>query len=222
MKRIGIIGIGRFGSELAKDLAEKNAEIVIIDNDHDLIQEFSEFVTKAFEGDATNLRTLEEAGFQECDAVVVAIGSNVEGSIMATVNCKELQIKNVIAKANSDIHGKILYRVGADLVIYPNRDRAQRLAHTLLSHNNIDIFEIAEGVNIAEIDVPEAMHNKTLAEASVRNRFGVTILCIKRIVSDPSASLKVIIPDADEIMLPSDKLFIFGTDKQIESITKAK
>jgi trk system potassium uptake protein len=220
MKRVGIIGAGRFGSELAESLAERGAEILMIDNRRELIQEFSQFVTKAVEGDATNIRTLEDAGFQECDVIVVAIGSNIEGSIMATVNCKELKVKNVIAKANSDMHGKILYRVGADVVVYPNRDRAQRLAQTLLSRGSIDLFKIAEGYNVAEIDVPESLHNKTLTEAAVRNRFGITILCIRRTATDPAIPRMVIIPDASEVMQPTDKLLVFGSDKQIDALIK--
>ena len=219
MKRIGIIGAGRFGSELAESLAERGAEVLMIDNNHDLIQEFSQFVTKAVEGDATNMRTLEDAGFQDCDVIVVAIGSNIEGSIMATVNCKELKVKNVIAKANSDMHGKILYRVGADVVVYPNRDRAQRLAHTLLSRGSIDLFEISDGFNIAEIDVPESMQNKSLAEAQVRNKFGITVLCVRRMSNDPTAPRIVIVPDVDDIIQPDDKLLVFGTDKQLDAIT---
>ncbi|MFA7172735.1 MAG: TrkA family potassium uptake protein [Kiritimatiellia bacterium] len=220
MKRIGIIGAGRFGSELAESLAERGAEILMIDNNHALIQEFSQFVTKAVEGDATNIRTLEDAGFQDCDVIVVAIGSNLEGSVMATVNCKELKVKNVIAKANSDMHGKILYRVGADVVVYPNRDRAQRLAHTLLSRGSIDLFEISDGFNIAEIDVPESLHNKSLADAQVRNKFGITVLCVRRMTKDPTAPRTVIVPEADQIIQPDDKLLVFGTDKQLDALIK--
>jgi len=220
MKRIGIIGAGRFGSELAESLAERGAEILMIDKNRELIQEFSQFVTKAVEGDATNMRTLEDAGFQDCDVIVVAIGSNIEGSVMATVNCKELKVKNVISKANSDMHGKILYRVGADVVIYPNRDRAQRLAHTLLSRGSVDLFEISDGFNIAEIDVPESMHNKSLAEAQVRNKFGITVLCVRRMSKDPTAPRTVLIPEPDDIIQPDDKLLVFGTDKQLDALTK--
>ncbi len=221
MKRIGIIGAGRFGSELVESLTEKGAEILLIDNNRALIQEFSQFVTKAVVGDATNMRTLEEAGFRNCDVVVVAIGTNLEGSIMATVNCKELKVKQVIAKANSDMHGKILYRVGADVIVNPNRDRAQRLAHTLLSRGSIDLLEISDGFSIAEIDVPESMHNKTLVEAQVRTKFGVTVLCVRRVTNDPAAPRKVIVPEVDQRIQPDDKLLIFGTEKQLDAIIKA-
>jgi trk system potassium uptake protein TrkA len=220
MKRIGIIGAGRFGASLAESLAEHGAEVLLIDQNRELIQEFSEFVTKAVEGDVTNVRTLEDAGFQECDVVVIAIGSNLEGSIMATVNCKELGVPTVVAKANSDLHGKILKRVGADVVVYPNRDCAKRIARTLLSKGAVDLFEISDGFSVAEIDVPESLKNKTLAEAEVRKSFGVTVLCVRRLADNPSDPRTVIIPTAQEVIQPDDKLLIFGEDKQINDIAK--
>jgi trk system potassium uptake protein TrkA len=220
MKRIGIIGAGRFGASLAESLAEHGVEILLIDQNREIIQEFSEFVTKAVEGDVTNARTLEDAGFQECDVVVIAIGTNLEGSIMATVNCKELGVATVVAKANSDLHGKILKRVGADTVVYPNRDCAKRLARTLLSKGSVDLFEISDGFSVAEIDVPESLKGKSLKEAEVRKTFGVTVLCVRRLAEDPAQPRAIIIPAADETIQPDDKLLVFGTDKDIDAIAQ--
>ena len=220
MKRIGINGAGRIGSSLAESLAEHGAEVLLIDSDREIVQEFSEFVTKAVEGDVTNVRTLEDAGFKECDVVVVAIGTNLEGSIMATVNCKELGVPTVVAKANSDLHGKILKRVGADLVVYPNRDCAKRIARTLLSKGSVDLFEISDGLSVAEIDVPEPLKNKSLAEAEVRKNYGVTVLCVRRLADDPTQPRTVILPTASEVIQPDDKLLVFGVDKQIDAIAQ--
>ncbi len=220
MKRIGIIGAGRFGSSLAESLAEHGAEVLLIDQNREVIQELSEFVTRAVEGDVTNQRTLEDAGFQECDVVVVAIGNNLEGSIMATVNCKALGVPTVVAKANSDVHGKILQRVGADMVVYPNRDSSHRLARTLLSKGSVDLFEISDGLSVAEIDVPESLRNKSLAQAEARKHLGVTVLCVRRLAEDPTQPRTVIIPTADEIIQPDDKLLIFGTDKKIDALAQ--
>ncbi|MFO7937122.1 MAG: TrkA C-terminal domain-containing protein [Kiritimatiellia bacterium] len=105
-------------------------------------------------------------------------------------------------------------------MVYPNRDRAQRLAHTLLSRGSIDLFEISDGFNIAEIDVPEPLRNKTLAEVGVRKKFGVTVLCVRRMSKDPTAPRDVIIPNADETILPEDKLLVFGSDKQLNALSK--
>lgn len=220
MKRIGIIGIGRFGSALTEALAEHGAEILLIDSDHDAVQSYSEYVSKAVEGDVTNVRTLEEAGFQHCDVVVVAIGSNIEGSIMATANCKDLGVPYVVAKANSDLHGKILQRVGADRVIYPNRDCANRVAHTLLFKGFVDLFEMSDGYNIAEIDAPRSLHNKSLIEAQTRNRLGVTVLCLRRETCDTQNPYTMLIPAPSEVIRATDKLIVFGLSHSIEQLTE--
>jgi trk system potassium uptake protein TrkA len=220
MKRIGIIGAGRFGQALTEGLAEKGAEVLLIDTNREVIQELSEYVTKAVEGDATNVRTLREAGFQDCDTVVVAIGGNLEGSIMATVNCKELGVPTVVAKATSDMHGKVLKRVGADIVVYPNRDRALRLARSLLARNSIDLFEIADGISVAEIAVPDALCDKTLAESAVRQTYGVIILAIRRLADDPRLPRQVIIATGEERILREDRLLVFGPDRKIDDLAK--
>lgn len=220
MKRIGIIGAGRFGMALAERLAEHGAEVLLIDQNHEIIQECAEFVTHAVEGDATNPRTLSDAGFQECDVVVVAIGNNLEGSIISTVNCKELNVPSVVAKAISDQHGKILKRIGADTVVYPNRDSAHHLARTLLSKSSVDLFEVSDEFSIAEIDVPEPLKNKSLAQAEVRKNYTVTVLCVRRLAEDPTQPRTVIIPSNDEIIQPDDKLIVFGTDKKIDALAQ--
>lgn len=220
MKRIGIIGAGRFGGALAESLAENGVELLMIDTDREVVRDHSEFVNKAVEGDATNLKTLEDAGFQDCDIVVVAIGGNIANSIMATMNCKQIGVSRVVAKADSDMHGKILQKIGADMVVYPNRDRAQRLAHALLSKGTVDLFEISEGFSVAEIDVPEQLKNKSLEEAQVRKNFDVTVLCVRRMAEDPTDPRTLVIPTPQEIILPDDKLLVFGSNKSIDSIAK--
>ena len=220
MKRIGIIGAGRFGQSLTESLSEKGAETLLIDAKRETVQELSNFVTKAVCGDAANVRTLQEAGFHECDVVVVCIGSNMEGSIMATANCKELGVGTVVAKAVSDLHGKVLKRVGADIVVYPNRDRAQRLARSLLSRSPIDLFEIADGVSVAEIVPPEGLVGKTLIEAGVRQKFGVTVLALRRLAEDPRLPRKVVIAVGEEKIGKEDRLIVFGPDKRIDELSR--
>lgn len=220
MRRIGIIGAGRFGSALAESLAEAGLEVLVIDRDREAVQSISESATNAVEGDATVLRTLEDAGFGEVDVAVVAIGSNIEVSTMATASCKELGIKMVVAKASSDLHGKILKRIGADSVIYPDRDSAHRLGRMLSSKGAVDLFEISEGCSIAEIDVPENWRGKSLKEAEIRRKTGVTVLCIRRLAEDPLAPRKVIVPEPDETMQDEDKIIVFGTSKQLDELAQ--
>lgn len=219
MRRVGIIGAGRFGMALAQSLAESGAEVLLMDRNGSLVQNAASVVTSAVQGDATVARTLEEAGFGECEVAVVAVGSNIEVSTMATANCKELGVPEVIAKATSDLHGKILEKLGADKVIFPDRESAHRLAHTITSHGAFDLLEISEGCSVAEINVPESCRGKTLAQADLRNKTGVTVLCIRRLDENPKRPRTIIIPGPNDQIHPDDKLIVFGTTKQIDALT---
>lgn len=219
MKRIGIVGAGRFGTALAESLARAGTEVLLLDRNRPAVQLASEYAT-ALQGDATLPHVLEEAGFGECDVVVIAIGSNIEASMMTTANCKELGVANVVAKATSELHGKILRRIGADSVIYPDRDSAHRLARSIANHNVIDFFEVSEGFSIAEIDIPSAVKGKTLAEADLRNRYGITVLCIRRAGEDRKKSRQVVIPHATDVIDGDDKLIVFGEIKSIDAFSE--
>jgi trk system potassium uptake protein TrkA len=221
-KRIGIIGSGRFGEALVQALAAQGAEVVLMDTDRRKIQELSEYVTKAIEGDATNIHALEEAGFGLCDTVVVAIGENIEGSIMATVNCKDLGVETVVAKASTEAHGRVLRRVGADVVIYPNRDRALRLARSLLTTSQAELFEIADGLCAAEISVPDILVERTLAETNIRGDYDITVLAIRRLDDvDPAAPRQLLIPKANTMIRSDDRLLVFGTAEKIDAFAQA-
>ena len=220
MKRVGIIGAGRFGMSLAEALADAGTEVLLIDRNNTLVQNALKKVTWAVQCDATNSSALEAAGVPECDTVVVAIGSNVEASMLVTANCKELGLKNVISKATSEIHGKILDKLGADQIIYPDRDSAHRLARNITEHNAYDLLEISEGFSLAEIDVPAGCIDKTLAEADLRKKSGVTVLCIRRLDSRNSRRPRqIMIPSPGDAFQADDKLIVFGTTAGIDAIS---
>ena len=218
MKRIGIIGAGRFGMALAESLSNADAEVVLIDRNRPAIQNASEFAT-SLQGDATQPHVLEEAGFGECDLAVVAIGGNIEASMMATANCKELGIPNLISKATSELHGKILRGIGADSVIYPDRDSAHRLAKAIVNHNAIDFLEVLEGYSIAEIPAPPATVGKSLAESDFRKTTGMTVLCIRRQADGPDKRRTVVLPQASEVLRAEDKLIVFGETVKLDSFS---
>ncbi len=221
IKRIGIIGSGRFGEALVQALAAQGAEVVLIDTDRRKILELSDYVSKASEGDATNIHALEEAGIGSCDTVVVAIGENIEGSVMATVNCKDLGVRTVVAKATSEVHGRVLRRVGADVVIFPNRDRAQRLARSLLTASQVELFEVADGLCAAEVATPDSIAGKSLAEANVRREYDVTVLAIRRLDDvDPAAPRQLLIPSAETVVRADDRLLVFGTSEKIDAFAE--
>ena len=218
MKRVGIIGAGRFGLALAESLANAGLEVILIDRNRPAMQTASEFAT-ALQGDATQPHVLEEAGFGECDLAVVAIGSNIEASMMVTANCKELGITNVVAKATSELHGKILRRIGADSVVYPDRDSANRLARSIANHNVIDFLEVSDGFSTAEIDVPSGMADKSLAESNFRKATGLSVLCVRRIGADASKARKVLIPQATDVLKSDDKLIVFGETFKLNALS---
>lgn len=220
MRRVGVIGAGRFGMALAQSLVESGTEVVLLDRNGALVQSARDVVSEAIQGDATSLGSLEDAGFAECDIVVVAIGSNMEASMLALANCKELKIAQVYAKASSEMHGKILTKLGADKVIYPDHDSAHRLAHTISSGGAFDLLEISEGFSIAEISVPESCCDKTLAQADLRNKTGVTVLCIRRLDENPKKPRAVLIPGPNDQIHSDDKFIVFGTRKQIDALTE--
>jgi trk system potassium uptake protein TrkA len=142
----------------------------------------------------------------------------MESSILATMNLKELDVPRIVAKAGTDLHGKVLERVGADQVVYPNRERAQRLARSLLARSPVDYFEIAEGVSVVEISAPPELVGQTLIESEIRKKHGITVLCIKRVGKDGKQT-QVASPSGDEIIEASDILTIFGPDKKLEALS---
>ena len=219
MRRVGIIGAGRFGMALAQSLAESGTEVLLLERNGALVQRALEVVSESVQGDATSARILEEAGFAECDVAVVAIGSNIEASTLALANCKDLGIPLVYAKASSELHGKILLKLGADQVIYPDRDSAHRLAHTIMSGGAFDLLEVSEGCSIAEIDVPDSCADKTLAQADLRKKTGVTVLCICRLEENPKKPRAVLIPGPNDQIHADGKLIVFGTRKQIDALS---
>ncbi len=218
MKRIGIIGAGRFGEALAESLSDRGCEVLIFDRERERVQALSPIVTKTVQGDASNARAIDDAGFGDCDVAVVAIGSNMEGSILATVNCKELGIPTVIAKAVSDIHGKILERVGADIVVYPDRDRAIRLARSIVSRTPIDLFELADGYSVAEVSAPQELAGQTLMDARVRQTYGVTVLAIRRKSEDVKRPRQTLIATGEETVAADDLWLVFGPDKNLSAL----
>ena len=221
MEKVGIIGAGRFGMSLAEALAETGTEVLLIDRNNSLVQNAIKKVTWAVQCDATEGSALEKSGILDCDTVVVAIGSNMEASMLVTANCKELGVKTVISKATSEIHGKILEKLGADHVVYPDRDSAHRLARNITEHNAHDLLELSEGLSVAEIDVPEMCVGNTLAEADLRKKNGVTVLCIRR--ADPKSSRKprlMLIPSPEDAFEADDKLIVFGTTAGIDAISR--
>jgi trk system potassium uptake protein TrkA len=219
MGTIGVIGGGRFGTCLAKSLAEQGSDVLFMDRDRDVVQRMSGWVSKAVQGDAADQQALEEAGFAGCDVVVVSMASNLEASILATMALKDLRVPKVIAKAASDNAGKVLERVGADKIVYPERDRAIRLARTLLAKTVIDYMQVSPDSGIIELQLPETFAGKTLAETRIRNVYGLTVLEIRR-KGENGALQSIPAPGGDHVMVKGDTLVIFGSEENLRQFER--
>ena len=178
-KQFVVIGLGRFGASVAKTLYSLGNDVLVIDKDEDLIQDISDSVTHAVQMDATDENALRTLGLRNFDVAVVTIGANIQSSVMVTLLVKELGVKYIIAKGNSDLHAKVLYKIGADRVILPEKDMGVRVAHNLVSDNILDHIELDPEYSIVEIVTPTSWVGKTLVDLELRARYEITVLAIK-------------------------------------------
>ena len=180
MKSFAVIGLGLFGSSVARQLCALGADVLAIDTNSDLVQQVSGDVTTAAVADARDLEVLRALGAQECDCAVVAIGDDLAVSVLATMNLKELGIPQIICKAHDETHRKVLEKLGADKVVIPEKEVADKLARSLTSHNVLDFIELSNDYGIVEINTPKEWIGKSLKELDVRARLGVNIIAIER------------------------------------------
>lgn len=178
-KSYGIIGLGRFGTALALSLAESGKEILIIDYDEERVKEMRSYTENAYVVHRLDKKTLEDTGIQNCDVVVVCIGETIDTSILTTLNVIDLGVPRVISKASTADQGKVLAKIGAE-VVYPERDMAIRLAHRLCSERLMNYFELSNEVNVSELSLSEALAGKTVSQADIRRNFGLNIIAIER------------------------------------------
>ncbi len=174
----GIIGLGRFGMALAKELAESGAELIVLDSDEEKVAQMREVTENAFVAKNLDKKTLLDTGLKNCDVAVVCIGEHIDTSILTTLNLVSMEIPHVISKATSIEHGEILKKLGAD-VVYPEHDMAVRLAHRLETSRVLDFVQLSEKINISKIMLPPQAIGKTVVEVNLRARFGVNIVAIE-------------------------------------------
>ncbi|CAG7647344.1 potassium channel family protein [Paenibacillus allorhizosphaerae] len=213
MKRgqYAVIGLGRFGSSLAKELVDLGYEVLGIDRDEESVDEMSDQLTHAVVADATDEEVIRSLGIRNFDCAVVAIGDDMQASILTAILLKDIGVKTVVAKALSELHGKVLTKVGVDRVIYPERDMGIRVAHQLVSPNLLDYIELSNEYSIAEISVPKRLSGRSLEDLNPRARYGCSVVAINK------KSGVIIAPTASDIVEEKDVMVIIGTNDQIES-----
>ena len=180
MKSFVVIGLGLLGSSVARQLCALGAEVLAIDTNYELVQQLSGDVTTAAVADARDAEVLRALGVQDCDSAVVAIGDDLAGSILATMNLKDLGLRQIICKAHDETHRKVLEKLGADKVVIPEKEVADKLARSLTSHNVLDFIELSSDYGIVEITVRKDWVGKSLKELDVRAKLGVNIIAVER------------------------------------------
>lgn len=214
MKQFVVIGCGRFGTSVAKTLYNQGHDVLAIDGNEEIVQEISDSVTYAAQADVQDENSLKSLGIRNFDVAVISIGSNIQASIMATLIVKEMGVKTVIAKAQNDVHAKVLYKIGADKVVFPERDMGVRVAHNLVSPNILDYIELSPDYSIVEIAAIAEWENKSLKELKLPTKYGVNVVAIKQIDS------MNVTPKADDVIKAGDILIVLGNNKDLSELEK--
>lgn len=214
--KFAVIGMGSFGSNVAKTLYEKKHEVLAVDTDKDKIEELKTLVTHAVNMDAAVKENLRALDIQEMDVVIVSLGPEMEASILTVLYLHELGAKRIVAKALTEDHAKILDAIGATEVIYPEKDMAKKTALRLSNPNILEYLPLLSGIDIQEIAPPEKFIGKNLRDLDLRNKFGVQVIAIKEIIPEKTT----FIPAADFVIKDSDILILMGDQTQLDKINK--
>jgi trk system potassium uptake protein TrkA len=212
MGRYAVIGLGKFGSTVARTLFERGHEVVAIDQDRNRVQDMRDQCTQAIEANCTDQDTLRALGLQDADAVVVSLGEQMDASILVTLYLRELGLKEIVVKAVSEDHGKVLHLIGASEIVHPERDTARRVARGLGLRSIIEYLPLAADSSLVEVQVPAEFVGKTLAELEIRKRYQVLVVAIKR------GDGLLIATGGDEKLQPGDVLVLVGRDRDLDAV----
>lgn len=216
MKSFIILGLGRFGKSIAKTLFDLDYEVVGVDKDENIVNDFTRYITHTVHADITSEKFLKSMDIGKFDAAIVAVGSNMQTSILVTVLLKELGAKYILVKTQDEFEERILYKLGADKVILPEKDMGIKVARNLVTNNFYDMMEISPDYSIVSISPPESWYGKTLGNLAVRLKYGINILAIK---NDDN---KNIIPDANTVIENNAILIIMGMNSDLKRFQKIK
>lgn len=215
MGQFAVIGMGRFGRSVATTLHQLGHQVMAIDKAEESLAEIADEVTHAVQVDATDADALGGVGITNFDAVVVAIGNSIEESILTTLVLKELGCKRIVAKAVDSRQAKVLERVGADVVVHPERDMGVRVAHTLASPSVLDYLEVSPTFSIEELSVSDRLAGQTLGQLDLRAKYGVSVLLIRR------DGQLLISPGAETPLRTGDVLVVVGENRQLSKLESA-
>ena len=215
-KQYAVIGLGRFGTSIARTLFKLGQEVLVIDTDEERLRYVSEEVTHTLLADTTDVNVLKNIGIKNFDVVVVAIGENVQSNIMTVLLLKELGVKYVVAKALNKMQGRVLEKIGADRVVYPERDMGKRIAHNLVSANLVDFIELTQELRISEVIAQREMDGKSLKALNMRSRYNVNVILIKRVSGEV-----VLSPGAEDVIRHGDVMLLVGEKNAMDKLEQA-
>lgn len=204
-----VFGLGKFGSSVAQTLAANGCDVLAIDKSEERIQDVSEFVTHAVQADVTDADALNALGIRNFEVAVVAISNDMQSSIMATILAKEMGVGYVVAKAQNDIHKRVLEKVGADRVIFPEREIGVRIANNLTSDSFVDFIELSDDFSIVELEVKERWKGKTLREIDMRKAYGLNVVGMRQ------GAIMTITPGPDKLLEFGEILIVIGSNKNL-------
>lgn len=184
-KIIGVLGLGIFGQTLAQELSNFEQDVIAIDSNPENVQAVAEVVTKAAIGDITDLSFLKHIGISDCDTVIIATGNSLESSVLAVMHCKKLGVPQVIAKARNLVYEEVLYEIGADLVISPERESGQNVAANLMRNKITDVFQIESDISVIEFKIPKSWVGKTVEQLNIRHKFDLNLIGIRKAKNKP-------------------------------------
>lgn len=213
-KQYAVIGLGRFGLSLAATLAKAGNEVLVIDTNEDIVQKHSDLFTHAVTADTTDEQAIKALGLRNFDVVVVAIGHDVQASVLTTLLLKEIGVKYIVAKADNQYHGKMLEKIGADKVVFPERDMGKRIAHNLMAAGVVEYIEVAQDLGLMETTVPANLRGISLLASDLRPKYGITVLGIRR------NGRILLSPSPEEVFREGDALILVGDSTGIHRFEK--
>jgi trk system potassium uptake protein len=214
MKRVVVIGLGIFGSQLARQLYESGLDVIAVDKNKDVVQRIKDYSTKAVVADASEKEILESIGVAADDVVVISFGEDLSASTLLTLHLKELKVKTVIVKVPNEDYKRILLKVGASDAIIPEREMANKVARGIISPNVLEYLPISEDYTIVELAPPTAFIGKTLAELDLRKKYNLQVIAIRDVLT----SKMQLVPRASAIIKDSDVMVIIGKEEDIRKI----
>lgn len=213
-KEFAVIGLGRFGGSIVEELRELDVDVLAIDVDAERVKDFQDIATESVIADTTEEQVLKDLGLRNFDHVVVAIGDNIQSSILTTLLLKDLDVNRVTVKAQSSYHARVLEKIGADFVVHPERDMGRRIAHKLVSNSVMDYLELGGEYSVVEYLANEKMIGRSILDLDIRAEYGISIMAIKReddIIVSPDPAVKV---------LTGDVLISIGNDEDLNYFEK--